>query len=34
MGSQLIKIIVQASPGSLYRIEELYYALQNDLYFE
>jgi hypothetical protein len=34
MGSQLIKLIVQASPGSLYRIEELYYALQNDLYFE
>lgn len=33
MGSQLIKLIVQASPGSLNRIEELYYALKNDPYF-
>lgn len=33
MGSQLINLIVQASPDSLYRIEELYYALKNDLYF-
>lgn len=34
MGSQFIKLIVQASPGSLYRIEELYYALKNDSFFE
>lgn len=33
MGSQLINLIVQASPDSINRIEELYYALKNDLYF-
>lgn len=34
MGSQLIELIVQASPDSLYKIEELYYALKDDLYLE
>lgn len=33
MGSQLISLIVQNYPDSLYHIEELYYAIQNDLYF-
>ncbi len=32
MGSQLINLIVESSPGSLNRIEELYYALKNDKY--
>lgn len=32
-GSQLIDFIVEASPSSLEKIEELYYALNNDQYF-
>lgn len=34
MGSRLINLIVEASPSSLYRIEELYYALNSDQYFQ
>ena len=32
-GSQLIDFIVGASPSSLEKIEELYYALKDDRYF-
>lgn len=34
MGSQLISLIVKNSPDSLYHIDELYYALKNDVFFE
>ena len=33
-GSQLIDFIVGASPSSLEKIDELYYALKDDRYFE
>ncbi|NMO98182.1 hypothetical protein [Paenibacillus lemnae] len=34
VGSRLIDLIVKASPSSLYRIDELYYALNSDQYFQ